>query len=132
MRIRTSSAILLVAVFLAPCWGCGSAGGSASELIPVKGRVTYKGQPLTKGLVQFAPRNTGREASGQIQADGTFVLTTFKEGDGVVAGKHRVSISELDKSLARDRALRKYASPNTSGLTAEVSREQTEFPFDLK
>jgi hypothetical protein len=132
MRIRTPRSILLVAVVLAPCWGCGSAGSSPSELISVKGKVTYKGQPLAKGLVQFAPRNTGREASGQLQADGTFVLTTFKEGDGAVAGKHRVSISELDKSLARDRALRKYASPNTSGLTAEVSPEKTAFTFDLK
>ena len=132
MRIRTTSPILLVAVVLAPCWGCGSAGGSPSELIPVKGKVTYKGQPLTKGLIQFAPRNTGREASGQLQADGSFVLTTFKEGDGAVAGKHRVFVSEFDKRLARDRALLRYASPNTSGLTAEVSQEKTKFTFDLK
>ena len=48
------------------------------------------------------------------------------------ANPQQPDVSELDKSLARDRALRKYASPNTSGLTAEVSPEKTAFTFDLK
>lgn len=63
---------------------------------------------------------------------GTFELTTLKPGDGVVAGPHRISINEFDKPLAKDRALRKFASPNTLRLTAEVSPEKTEFTFELK
>jgi hypothetical protein len=101
-------------------------------LIPVKGKVTYKGQPVTKGVVRFEPDGYGRPASGELQADGTFELRTFKPGDGVVAGEHRVTVSELDKSLAKDRALRKYRGANISGLKAEVSPEKTEFTFDLK
>ena len=101
-------------------------------MIPVKGKVTYKGQPVTKGVVRFEPDGYGRMASGQIGSDGTFVLTTLKEGDGVVAGQHRVSIDGFDKSLAKDRALRKYGGPNTSDLRAEVNPEKTEFTFDLK
>jgi len=101
-------------------------------LIPVKGKVTYKGQPVTKGVIQFEPDGYGRPATGQLQSDGTFELSTLKPGDGVVAGEHRISIIELDKSLAKDRALKKYGSPNTSRLTAEVSSEKTEFAFDLK
>jgi hypothetical protein len=124
--------LALVAVLLVPCWGCGSAGGAQSALIPVKGKVTYKGQPVTKGVVRFEPDGYGRMASGQLQSDGTFVLTTLKEGDGVVAGEHRVTIEGFDKSLARDRALKKYGGANTSGMTAEVSQEKAEFTFDLK
>jgi len=131
MRINLSKLVALAALLAGPCWGCGSSSGTPVTLIPVKGKVTYKGQPVTKGVIQFEPDGYGRPATGQLQSDGTFELSTLKPGDGVVAGKHRISITELDKSLAKDRALRKYASPNTSRLTVEVSPEKTEFPFDL-
>jgi len=93
--------------------------------------VTYKGQPLTKGVVNFEPDGYGRSAGGKLQSDGTFVLTTLEEGDGVVAGHHRVFIIEVDKSLSKNPSFKKYASPNTSKLTADVSQEKTEFTFDL-
>lgn len=132
MRINLSKLVAMSAILVGPCWGCGSSSGALPSLIPVKGKVTYKGQPVTKGRIQFEPDGYGRPASGSLQADGTFELTTLKPGDGVVAGEHRVSIVELDKSLAKDRALKKYGSPNSSKLTAEVSPEKTEFTFDLK
>jgi len=132
MRINLSKFVALAVLLVGPCWGCGSSGGTPATLIPVKGKVTYKGQPLTKGVIEFEPDGYGRPARGQLQADGTFELTTLQPGDGVVAGEHRISITQLDKTLAKDRALRKYGSPNTSRLTAEVSPENTEFTFDLK
>jgi hypothetical protein len=134
MRIRahTLIALPLAAVLFVPCWGCGPASGALPTLIPVHGKVTYKGRPVTKGVVRFEPDGYGRMAEGQIQSDGTFELSTLKQGDGAVPGQHRVTISEFDQSLAKDRALRKYGSSNTSGLNAEVSQEQTEFTFDLK
>jgi hypothetical protein len=101
-------------------------------LIPVKGKVTYKGQAVTKGVIRFEPDGYGRMASGDLQTDGTFTLTTLKPGDGAVAGEHKVSIDGFDKSLAKDRALRKYGNGATSGLKADVSPEKTEFTFDLK
>jgi hypothetical protein len=132
MRTSLSKLVALAALLVGPCWGCGSSGGTPVPLIAVKGKVTYKGQPVTKGVVEFEPEGYGHPAKGQLQSDGTFQLTTFKLGDGVVAGAHRISISEFDKSLAKNRALRKYGSPNTSRLTAAVSPEKTEFTFDLK
>jgi hypothetical protein len=120
------------AVLLVPCCGCDGTSGQTGPLLPVKGKVTYKGQPVTKGVVRFDPDGYGRPATGSLQSDGTFVLGTFKTGDGVVAGEHRVSISGFDKSRAGDRALKKYGSGKSSGLTAEVDAEHTEFNFDLK
>jgi hypothetical protein len=125
--------IALAALLASVCWGCGAVGsGRGPDLIPVKGKVIYKGKPLTKGTVTFEPDGFGRAARGELQADGSFVLTTRTEGDGVVPGEHRVSITGFEKALSGDRALIKYASPNTSRLTAEVDREHTEFTFDLK
>ena len=112
---------------LAACRRAGAADpagqrGRTPDLIPVKGKVTYKGKPLTKGTITFEPDGYGRMASGELQSDGTFVLTTLKEGDGVVAGDHRVSITGVDKTLAKDALATKYASPNTSKLEVEVDR----------
>jgi hypothetical protein len=132
MRMSLVKLVALAALFVGPCWGCGSSGGTPVTLIPVKGKVTYKGQPLTKGVVEFEPEGYGRPAKGQLQSDGTFELTTARAGDGVVAGAHRIFFSGFDKSLAKDRVLKKYESPNTSKLTAEVSPDNAEFTFDLK
>ena len=134
MAIRSRHGLALAVLSCALCVGCGgnADGRAATDLIPVKGKVTYKGRPITRGVVSFEPDGFGRPASGPIQSDGSFALGTHKDGDGVVPGEHRVSISGFDKALARDRVLAKYSSPNSSHLTAKVDAEHTEFAFDLK
>jgi hypothetical protein len=122
---------VLSAVLLVPCWGCGTSNGQLSPLLVVKGKVTYNGQPVAKGTIRFEPDGYGRPATGRLQSDGSFVLGTNTEGDGVVSGAHRVSISGFDKPLASNRSLKKYGLKN-SGLTAEVDADHTEFNFDLK
>jgi hypothetical protein len=113
--------------------GCSSGSGKLPSLIAVKGRVTYKGEAETNGVIKFEPDGGyGRKASGQLQADGTFVLTTDKEGDGVVAGHHQVSISGTGGNPATALVPKKYTQRATSQLTADVDAEHTEFQFDLK
>ncbi len=87
---------------------------------------------MTKGTVRFEPDGYGRMASGKLQSDGTFVLSTLKDGDGVVAGHHRVFVSDVDKSLAKDRAFKKYTLATTSKAEVDVDPEHTEFNFDFK
>jgi hypothetical protein len=102
------------------------------DVIPVKGKVTYKGQPVTKGSIKFEPDGFGREAHGQIQSDGTFVLTTLKEGDGAVAGHHRVAVTGTGIKSPKDALAKKYGGVSSSGWTADVDAEHTEFTFDIK
>jgi hypothetical protein len=122
-----------IALLLGSCWGCSSGGSGtyAPSLVPVKGKVTFKGQPLTKGVIRFEPDGYGRHASGALQPDGSYVLTTLKPRDGVIAGHHRVWVSDLDKNLAKDRGIRDYLGPSDTGLTADVSSEKTEFNFAI-
>ncbi len=101
-------------------------------LVPVKGKVTFKGQPLTTGTIRFEPDDYGRAAGGKLQSDGTFVLTTNKEGDGVIPGHHRVYFTNLNPKAKPGPVPKKYTTPTTSKLEAEVSAEQTEFAFDLR
>jgi hypothetical protein len=128
LAILIASTIFMVNAFS----GCGFSAGSLAALVPAKGKVTYKGKPLSQGTIRFEPDGYGRMATGKLQSDGTFVLSTLKEGDGVVAGVHKVFITDLDKTLAKDRAFKKYMQSGSSGLTADVSPENTEFTFDLK
>jgi hypothetical protein len=65
----------------------------------VKGRVTYRGKPLTKGSITFEPTDGGREARGTIGPDGTFVMTTDQDGDGALIGVHRVSVADAGQTL---------------------------------
>jgi hypothetical protein len=133
MRINPPGRIILAALCCIAYWGCGPPGkGTAPSLIPVKGKVTYKGQPLTKGLIRFEPTDYGREASGDIHPDGTFVLSTHKDGDGVVAGHHRVAVNGTGIKSPKDAFAKKYGGTTSSGLTADVDTEHTEFTFDLK
>lgn len=88
--------------------GCGDSGGFATS--PAKGKVTYQGAAVKGGTLQFRPLSagdakggSGKPASATIQADGTFVLQTYKAGDGAVVGKHEITFtpaSEADDDAA--------------------------------
>ncbi len=64
----------------------------------VSGHVTRQGQPITKGTVNFMPVDlaNNRAASGEIQSDGYYTLTTKDPGDGALAGDYRVVISLVE------------------------------------
>ena len=132
MRIGTLKSLIVTIALLGVCSGCGTSASDKGFLIPVKGKVTYKGKPLAQGTVTFESEDSGKRATGKLQADGTFVLGTYTEGDGVVAGEHSVIITGVDNTLARDRAFKKYMFRSYGALTAQVTPENTEFTFDLK
>jgi hypothetical protein len=126
--MRTAARLTVLTVFaLLPVSGCGSSSGSGpATVVPAKGKVTYKGQPLTQGDITFEPIENGREANGSIKPDGTFELTTFKQGDGAVAGKHRVSVTGNNKVPV------KFRSPSSSKTEVEVKEGTSEYPVDFK
>lgn len=88
---------------LAICVGCNS---DQKATAPARGIVTVDGRPMGFGRVQFSPvstgdaLNAGKAAFGFINEDGTFSLTTYKEGDGATIGGHRVLISSRSRRAA--------------------------------
>ncbi len=118
------------------------------KVYPVTGVVTLAGQPVDKAVVIFVGGD-GNTARGTTNSSGEFVLTTFDQNDGAVAGAQQVGIlkeeagydpnklkiGEAPPPTKADRnALpKKYANPKTSSLTATVNTEQkNHFSFDLK
>lgn len=101
---------------------CGCGGGAESfDVAPVKGKVLCNGQPVTSGTILFAPvakgekdSKPGKTGSGSIESDGTFVISTYKEGDGAVIGKHKITAGTDDP-----------AKPWACELTAEIEYDVT-------
>lgn len=117
--------------------GCGT---DRPRTAPVRGKVTYKGQPVPNGTVAFIP-DGGTCATGEIGPDGSYTLTTFRPGDGAILGKHKVVISALQDMS--DQAVEawsklpppiippKYMNLATTDLQAEVKDGENTINFDL-
>ena len=131
---RWSRTVVLGVLFGILNAGCGG-GTNTFATILVKGKVTYKGQPLTNGTVTFSPVDSQkcRPATGQIESDGTFVMSTVKFGDGVMPGEYKVAIESLKagsdedekRETGQDSGIpKKYTSFTTSELQETVSESE--------
>jgi hypothetical protein len=126
-------------------WGCS--GSSGLPTIPVQGRVTYKGQPVTQGTVTFLPRTVTegtaqRPATGVIQADGAYRLATVNPDDGAMPGDYQVVIVSITSGPSPETpdaaevwAIPKhYGNPLQTDLQATIpndSKGPLQFDFDL-
>lgn len=93
-------------------------------LVPVTGRVTFKGQPLFAKVV-MTPKDGGKTAEGVTIADGTYELDR-----PIRPGDYMVGISE-NGALTRGLSP-KFADGSMSGLTISVHDGGLQtFDFDL-
>jgi hypothetical protein len=106
------------------CAGCGGGSGQLPT-VPAAGTVSYKGKPVAKGTVHSTPE-AGPPASGVI-TDGKFTLTTYTDGDGAVAGKHKVGVEVTEEVKTKDGDTsvkyvipQKYASPDSSDIKVDI------------
>ena len=103
------------------------------DRIAVSGTVLIDGEPLTVGIVQFVPEGT-RPSGAKISKDGSFTLTCFDGGDGIVPGTHKVAIvakEMVSESKAKWHAPAKYANFRTSGLSFEVTEPTDDLKIEL-
>ncbi|VTR96553.1 Uncharacterized protein OS=Singulisphaera acidiphila (strain ATCC BAA-1392 / DSM 18658 / VKM B-2454 / MOB10) GN=Sinac_3752 PE=4 SV=1 [Gemmata massiliana] len=93
----------ILGVVSACATGCGDSG---PKLYSVKGKVSVDGKPASDATVFF--HRKGRENPnepvpyGKCGPDGSFALTTSKEGDGAQAGEYVVTVVWPDMSKAPD------------------------------
>jgi hypothetical protein len=124
------SKALFASLAIAVLSGCSD---GRPERVPVSGKVLIDGQPLETGNIRvYAAAN--RAASGKIEPDGSFKLSTYEFGDGVVPGTHMVSVTAsklLNPKTVRWLAPKKFSDASTSGLTLEVTEPTSEAQIDL-
>lgn len=130
----------LLLVLLPPVLaGCG---GGPLPTYEAGGTVAFPdGSPLSGGWVEFqpveAPLSVG--ARGEIGPDGTFQLTTFEPGDGVIEGEHRALVVPPLPEGDRDETPTprwvidpRFFRVETSGLRFTVSQDASENQFDIQ
>jgi hypothetical protein len=135
VRIGLSIGLLLVAFLISGC------GPGRPRTVPVRGTVMYQGKPVPNGTVMFVPQS-GQEATGEIQPDGSYSLTTFVPNDGAVPGNYTVVIvarEDTSKRLPEDRnplpppiIPMRFTSIATSPLRAEVKDQENVLEFVLE
>ncbi len=142
----------IVVLSLPLMMGCG--GGEEKEApptVPVSGVVTYNGAPVEGATVGFQPIGMDQKpATGTTGADGRFELTTYISGidyaPGAMPGDYQVTISKTESSVSGESVEdqmrqqmtggapagpkhllpEKYASPETTDLTANVGADGAE------
>lgn len=120
----------------------GCAQSDNPKTYPVTGKVTYRGKPVVSGMVMLTPVESGHAATGNLEKDGSFKLTTFKKDDGAVPGKYQVAVQAFPAEGAglpgaefagkAPPVPMKYMSPASSGLTAEIKTSDNQLDLSLK
>lgn len=146
-RSRALAVLLCAALAAAGCGGVKDAPKS----VPIRGKVTLKGEPITSGEVVYTPVKTGegRMARGGIGPDGTFQMRTSPSVPGVVPGEYGISLVVPDETASASTAgpsgapverppprhlqpqqqkatvPAKYLSPESSGLKETVDENHS-------
>ena len=67
------------------------------KLVKVNGKITFNGQPLTAGSINFHPASTNAftkdNPSSILQEDGSFTMKTFPYGNGVSPGEYKITLA---------------------------------------
>jgi hypothetical protein len=126
--------------------GCGRPSLST---IPVQGKVTWNGKPLTRGDIAFHPKQLAaggvdRPAMGRLDSEGKYELSTVTHGDGVQPGEYAVVIVSLGGPARQIDATEgaipsaiplQYSVVSSTPLKATIEANATgplQFDFDLK
>jgi hypothetical protein len=125
---------LCVSVLAAVLCGCGQEPAGST----VSGEVTFQGQPLDQGVIEFSPAEGQGTLSGAPIKDGRYAVPAE---NGLAPGKYEVRIYSMEGAVSidqstedipaepRERIPSQYNAQTT--LTAEV-KETGENKFDYK
>jgi len=116
----------IVCVALAVAGGCGKS--KPAETV-VRGQILYRGEPVSGGLVVFAPNpdrgSDGPVVTATLNDDGSFTLAA-PDGKPVPAGWYRIAVAPKAGTVSVPTADRpypglpaKYRNPSLSGLERE-------------
>jgi hypothetical protein len=123
----------LVAIVVAAS-GCG---GDGNKKMTINGTVSYKGQPLSGGMLQFVGSKGGTPSAAPIQKDGTFLMTDVEPGEVKVSitATPQSSGPSGDKAgsgpkITPDDLPEKYRDPEKSGLKYTITPDTRQ--LDIK
>jgi hypothetical protein len=135
-RSNVFAAALLASALVGTLYlGCDSDPATGD----VKGKVTYKGKPVTEGTVTFLNPNEGGAAEAAIGTDGSYSASRVVIGEYVVEIKPLMEIKDTDPGKSPPAPVeknapdipKKYRQQGTTPLKAKVERGQNEINFEM-
>ena len=156
-----SQFVVVLSIALPIVIGCTPSTKPLGKPVPVKGKVTYNGKPAPAGcLITFIHSERNFPAAAEIAADGSYTLL-FNGKPEVPVGTYKVTVTspaaataeaaadpsnpEAYKAMMMKQGMskgggeakvatipKKYATPETSGVTFTVVEEPTTYDVDMK
>ena len=132
-RPPRESKYLLVAALSLFATGCSDAAPPETAVHPARGSVLFRGKPISGGAIYLHPVLSASQAvpkpHARVAPDGTFQLSTYREHDGAPPGEYAVTVELRALKAVGEEEVRegkhllpaRYARPETSGLTQQVS-----------
>jgi hypothetical protein len=158
MSEATMKRCCFLLIVVTAVYGCGSADlSSPVPVYPVRGTVTYQGEPVVGADVTFINAESDYSAFGRTNDAGEYQLTSFSANDGAAEGRYAVTIAKIvapttstvadveseayqppgfnestDPVPTKSSVPAKYQSQETSGLIAVVNaKDSNQINFDL-
>lgn len=133
MKFSVVVSLLCAGGFVGSTVGCG---GSGPKTYDVSGKVTFQGEPIPEGVIQFSPDSSQGNSGVALTAnivDGEY--STRDSEKGTVGGPHRVSIrgfngvTDLEQELPHGEPL--FPGFETSVDLPEDDAEDVDFDVRL-
>ena len=115
--------------------GCSGPPDPRQRVVPVTGRVLFKGKPVVHARVTFLAQGAPRQAVGETDEDGRFVLSTWGKDDGAALGEHVITVLQprpatpmrevSDNEYAAAMEAQRSQRTATDGLPAHYANEKT-------
>ena len=134
--------LTLLPLLLTAMLGLAGCDDGKLPLHDVTGTILVDGKPAPGARAIFCPVDTSSPELARVRPmgvtgpDGKYTLMTFAKGDGVPAGEYKVVVQwpstsggdERGPIYGPDRLKGKYATVESTTLTASITDETTEIP----
>jgi hypothetical protein len=127
---RTKSTVRALALVGLVLSGCHGAPKDRPATFPVKGQVLFDGKPAAGARVRLHATTGGAALAklcphAEVAGDGSFVLTTFRTGDGAPAGSYALTLAwpappPPGREEGADRFKGRYADPRKPLRQVEI------------
>ncbi len=100
---------------------------------PVRGKLFVQDKPAVGAFVLFFPVHEPAEAKdprprAEVDADGSFQLSTYDANDGAPAGEYIVTVTWPGQEDQEDKLSGRYSDPAKSRLRGTVKEGSNELP----
>lgn len=123
--------IVVALVMLANSPGCLiEVADDPDRHLSITGKVTYRGEPVKKGMISFLPVDPANPSATGAIADGEIKdVFTRTPGDGIRSGKYKIAITTFDEAFLKSVAKRDFMGPDPVEVARAADKYKSAIPL---